>query len=176
METTGLNPRLDEILEVALVVTGNNVVECTAISFVVDPGDVKWEDRLDDEKAMHIRSGLLRDVVTVGLLLPAVEDALLTTLKRVDKGPFVLCGINPVLNRAFIESRMRRFNRQLDYRSIDVLSIRRFLRDLCERDELMPPFADADSKTHRAMDDLQDVISEARIYRTYIEQVPEFLC
>lgn len=176
LETTGLNPRLDHILEVALVVTGADLEEQTAFTLVVNPaldGHKAWADRLDDPvKQMHEASGLLRDIST-GVSLRSAEDALLQTLDRFKGDRYILGGLNiERLERPFIDAQLRRLARRLSYRSLDVLAVRRFLRDVCGRTDLMPTFADADAKRHRALDDILDTLAEARIYRTYLDLIP----
>jgi oligoribonuclease (3'-5' exoribonuclease) len=177
-QATGPNPRLDPVLEVALIVTDDELIEQTAITLIVNPalsGSKDWADRLDDtSKQRFDDNGLLRDIST-GVSVTAAEDALAQTVKRVTGDRVPLCGIDiDARCRPLILGQMRGLASRFNYRTIDVLSIRRFLRDVAGRDDLMPTFADADQKLHRALSDLQDTLSEARIYREYLNLIPEF--
>lgn len=178
-QTTGSHERLDSILEVALIVTDEDLVEQTAITLIVNPalsGQKDWADRLSDSAKLCLGdNGLLRDIST-GVSLATADDALAQTVKRMTDEPIPLCGINvDGLARKFLSSQLRSLRRCFSYRSVDVLTVRRFLRDVCGRDDLMPTFADADQRMYRALQDLQDTLSEARIYRTYIDLIPEGL-
>ncbi len=174
-ETTGPDPRLDHVLEVALVVTSHDLIEQTAFTIIVNPsldGNAGWEDRLDDErKVRYENNGLLRDITT-GVSLRSAEDALVQTIKRVTADPLVLAGVHPEQERAIAQARMRSMRPWMHWRSLDLTSVRRFIRDIGGRTDLIPTFADAD-RVHRALEDAQDAISEARVYRTYLDIIPE---
>ena len=107
VETTGLHPRLDHILEVAIVVTGPDLIELTGLSMIVNPALGRhgqgWEDRMDDHvRRMHTSSGLLREVIyapslahvdeaMVAMVVPVVEyDVKVLTCPRVTSAPEAL--------------------------------------------------------------------------------------
>lgn len=178
IETTGLDPTRDSILEVALVVTDDELVEHTAISLVVNPELTPrwhaWRDRLDattEVKKMHNKSGLAREITYGGISHREAERALIQTLERVgEPGGFVLAGSNVgKFDFAFLREQMPRLAEALDGRTFDVGSVRHILHTL-DRHDLVP---DLSNKAHRAMDDIQSHISEARIYREYLRLIPE---
>lgn len=68
VETTGLNPRYDALLEIALVVTTDDLEEVGAIDLVVRPVASAHPLAVDDVvQRMHTENGLWRDVEERGL-------------------------------------------------------------------------------------------------------------
>lgn len=174
IETTGLNPNRDQILEVGFILTDDDLNESARRAWVL-PFDGEVNDFILD---MHTRSGLLREcgalhegwkrwndssipVKHVGLIEQEIVDWLKERLKG-EKPP--LCGNTISFDKSFV-SFMPRGKEILDlfhYRSIDVSSIkelaRRWRPDVYER-------RPKPAAQHRSLPDLEDSIAELKFYR-----------
>lgn len=130
VETTGLLPREDHLLEVAMVVTDDKLVERASHSVVIEPvgvdiADVKMPLFV---REMHEKSGLLADVDRIGVSLDEAEDQifnwLVETFTRIDDlRKIPLAGSSLKLDRDFVDEHMPRIHKLFHFHSIDVTSI-----------------------------------------------------
>lgn len=176
LETTGLDKRKDRVLEVAVVLTDDELNELAAESWPVRMG---WRarrklERNADVHRMHLENGLKAEAAH-GAKLRVVDSFIQGFLT--DNGmPLALCGDDlppqkaaPLagssvhFDRAFIERDFRYFPRYLHYRNVDVSSVkevvRRWFPDVYET----RPGQDQD-KAHRALADVRASIEELRHY------------
>lgn len=171
VETTGVSPRLDHILEVALVVTGPDLVAVSALSLITNPSlgrhGANWSDRMDERtQRLHTSTGLLREV-QYAPSLAHVDEAMAAILKPLDD-KFICCGYNPSFHRSFVREQMPGLSSRLSDSSFDVVSVRRLIRDFASREDLIPEL----SRAHRAMSNVQDALTEARVYASYLALIP----
>ena len=106
LETTGLDPATDKILELAIVVTDEKLREVAARSWVVQQ-DVDWRDVRQVVQEMHTANGLIAELEAEnGLRLRTVEcealELLDMTVPVLEKGP--ICGSSPHFDMAFLRS------------------------------------------------------------------------
>lgn len=178
LETSGLNPRLDHILEVSVVVTDTDLVELACLAMIVNPALGRhgqgWADRLDDKtKAMHTSSGLLREI-TYAPSLAHVDEAMVAILKPMaTEEKYILAGHRPSFAHPFIKEGMPGLAARISDSYLDVISARRLIRDLAQRPDLIPDIA-VTGRAHRAMSDVQDAITEMRIYAQYLSLIPRW--
>lgn len=171
VKTTGPSPRLDHVLETAVVVTDNDLVAVSALSLIANPAlgrhGARWEERMDEHiQALYGGCGLLREV-SFAPSLAHVDEAMAAILKPF--GEKMICaGYFPAVTRTFIREQMPGLSARLSDRLFDVMSVRRLVRDLAGRADLVPELV----RAHRAMSDVQDALTEARIYTSYISLVP----
>lgn len=192
LETTGTNERRDAIIEVALILTDINLGMLT-----VDP-DQKIEQRAlpaDAEytwviepviplstlmremppvvKEMHEANGLLKAIAAdEGFPIHVVETRMLDVLDAFSVEPHacLLAGSGVGhFDKRFIEAQMPAFYKKMAYPVIDVGVMRRFLRDVCGAESLIPTDGDASTKTHRAFDDVRQHLREARHYQALFD-------
>ncbi len=96
-ETTGLDPETGDLLEVALAVTDDNLVEVAATTTVVQPitasGIKAWRARLNPViQEMHGKNGLLDQIEAgLGARRHEAEEALMTWVKAVASGRCATC-------------------------------------------------------------------------------------
>lgn len=177
LESTGSNERVDYILEVALVVTDLQCEVLGSINVVVNPapGGIgpDWQSLMSDVvREMHTRSGLLADVKD-GQSEREAEQMLIEHLARFGKKhDFQIAGSGVGhFDRRMIKARMSTFDKWLMHPPMDVGVVRRFLRDLCDRPDLVPPLPSG-GKSHRAMADITQHIQEALHYRELVDVIP----
>lgn len=163
MEMTGLNPVVDRIIEVAIVVTDDalEVVAQSAAIAIRQPAAVL--DAMDQwNRATHGRSGLVERVLASSWTEAGAEQALLDFLAPlVPPGKSPMCGNSICQDRRFMARYMPRLEAWFHYRNIDVST----LKELCRR--WRPEVAKAFTKrsAHTALADIVESIDELRHYR-----------
>ena len=163
-EMTGLDLNVDELVEVAVVITDSelNPVD-EGIDVLIRPSDAAVEHMGDFVRQMHTASGLIEEWKN-GLTLEEAREQVLTYIRRhvpeAQKAP--LGGNSVGTDKAFLEKYMPDVVAHLHYRLIDVSS----LKELAKRWYPRTYFA-APEKTgnHRALGDIYDSIDELHYYR-----------
>lgn len=163
MEMSGLNPATDVVLEVAVLLT-NEDLEIVAEGpqlIIRQPAELfQTMDAWNQEH--HTKSGLWKAVVASEVTLLEAEDAVLNFLKQhVGPRQSPLCGNSIAQDRMFLMHHMTRVNEYLHYRMIDVSTI----KELVKRWYPGGPAAPAKTNQHRALDDIRESINELRFYR-----------
>lgn len=174
-ETTGLNERAGHLLEVALVVTDDDLVERGAISVLCRPVGVEIDDlQMDDYvRQMHTKSGLLdelRACTTRRYEAQAILHAFLqqtASAEELKKTP--LGGSTVGFDRAWLREHMPSLEAMFSHRSIDVSSLnelaKRWQPEVYEKrpgKRLLDGTPDAE---HRALADIRLSIDTLRYYR-----------
>ena len=169
LETTGIDEKKDEIVEVGFIITDMELNEKTSGSSVIQITENGWRRIEADDfiKNMHTENGLLAVAEQHNSELPTAkeyEDFLLNELEKlgVSSHRAMLAGSGVGhFDRRFLATWMPKLNRYLAYPVVDVGVIRRFYRDLCG----MEVSAINDGKTHRALDDISCHLDEAKWFR-----------
>ncbi len=165
IETTGLLPAAGQILEVAIAVTDVDLHFVSLQGWVVKPQSLLVMD--EDVRRMHDESGLIRDVndSSVHVELHVVEDVIRRFVGRHFGGRKpVLGGSSVHFDRAWLERYMPRLMRDINYRNIDVSSIKELAKVWAP--EVFREWADGagKEKAHRAQADIVQTLSELRLY------------
>ncbi len=171
LETTGLNPKVCSILEIGAVMTGPDLFSLAELTGTIHTSPfTKATCELPVQK-MHDDNGLWEEAVN-DPTWEGVRDMERDFCKWMDRfgkpGEFVLCGSGVDFDRKFIDHWMPTASRYLAYWAIDVGRVRRFLRDVCGRTDMIPAEGVDGSgvgKQHRALGDIWDHLVEARHYR-----------
>ena len=163
MEMSGLKPDTDVILEVALVVTTQNLelvaegpVRAIHQSDAVLDGMDAWN------QATHSRSGLTDRVRACELSEADAEDEMLAFLQQhVPPTVSPMCGNSICQDRRFLARYMPRLEAYFHYRNLDVST----LKELARR--WKPEVAAGFTKQgkHEALADIYESIQELRYYR-----------
>ena len=154
-EMTGLDVSIDELVEVAVVITDYDLVP-------VDPGFsvvIMAEFVLN----MHRESGLIEEIphgVSLADAEFAVNEYILKFVPTPKTAP--LAGNTIGTDRTFLAKYMPRVDSHLHYRSIDVSSIKELSRRWFPRVYFNAPTKDGG---HRALADILESIRELRYYR-----------
>jgi len=162
---TGLNPDTDRIIEVAIVVTDNNLETIAeAPVLVVHQADSILDGMDNWNKSTHGKSGLIEKVKASTLDEAAVEAAMVEFLKEyVPARTSPMCGNSICQDRRFMARWMPAFEDYFHYRNLDVST----LKELAKR--WKPDMAKGVKKhgKHEALADIYESIEELRHYREH---------
>jgi oligoribonuclease len=170
LETTGLDPRKDRLLEVAAIVTDDAFVELARWQRVVRPYgfEPEWLDPV--VRQMHTDNGLLGEVTAATLRRAGVDvllrDFIETQRKLIGADLPVLAGSSVHFDREFMRWHLPLALERLHYRQLDVSSINELARRVWPAVYAARPQS---AGTHRAMADLEDSIKLARYYARALE-------
>jgi len=163
-EMTGLDLSVDELVEIAVVVTDFelNVLD-PGLQIVIRPTPAALEHMGDFVTKMHTTSGLI-DEIPEGVTLEEAEDRTLAYIKSfvplAGKAP--LAGNTIGTDRMFLAKYMPRVDTWLHYRNVDVSSIKELARRWYPRAYFHAPAKDGG---HRALADIRESIRELAYYR-----------
>ena len=165
MEMTGLIPESDRIIEVALVLTDNDLnTVAEAPVLVVHQTDSVLDGMDDWNKKAHAKSGLIDKVKTSTLDDGAVEAQMIAFLKEhVPSGISPMCGNSICQDRRFLARWMPQLETYFHYRNLDVST----LKELAKR--WKPEVAQGIKKhgKHEALADIYESINEMKHYREH---------
>lgn len=161
---TGLDLSVDELVEVAVVITDYDLTPVhPGFSIVIAPTPTALANMGDFVREMHESSGLL-DELALGADLADAEQAVLDYI--VDHVPTAgsapLAGNTIGTDRAFLQRFMPRVDAHLHYRSVDVSSIKELARRWFPRIYFNAPEKNGG---HRALADILESIRELAYYR-----------
>jgi oligoribonuclease len=163
MEMTGLEPERERIIELAMIVTDNNLVTIAESPvWVVHQSDAQLDAMDDWNKKTHGNSGLIERVKASTLDDAAVEAAALAFMKEyVPERSSPMCGNSIGQDRRFMVRYMPQLEAWFHYRNLDVST----LKELCKR--WKPEVAKGVVKkgAHTAMADIIESIEELKYYR-----------
>ncbi len=168
LETTGLDPQKDIILEVASCVADLSAPfaprEYSRREWVLMiPPIVGVEDFVRD---MHERSGLWAECRRSTTRLPDVEHALLSfVLDGGNDEKTTLAGSSVHFDLAFVRRWMPNLAKELSHRVYDVSAVKLFCESLG-----MPKLPKAEA--HRAMADVRESIEHARMCAAWLMRFP----
>jgi len=163
-EMTGLDLEVDELVEVAVVITDYDLVPVDpGFSIVIKPDQSAFEHMGDFVRDMHTASGLLEEIPD-GVSLADAEYQVLEYILRFvpENGTAPLAGNTIGTDRAFIAKYMPRVDAHLHYRNVDVSSIKELSRRWFPRVYFQAP---AKNGGHRALADILESIRELDYYR-----------
>ncbi len=165
MEMTGLDPARDRIIEVAIVITDNQLATVAeAPVLVVHQSDAVLDGMDAWNKGTHGRSGLIDKVKASSLDEARVEESLLAFLKEyVPSGESPMCGNSICQDRRFLANYMPSLERYFHYRNLDVST----LKELSKRWKPEIYGAFKKSGKHEALADIYESIEELKHYREH---------
>ncbi len=166
LETTGISDRTCMILEIASIVTDKDldIVEEGPVLVIHQPDSVLTT--MDPWcVAQHGSSGLTESSRRSKISLSDAEQQTLAFVrKHCLRGKAPMCGNSIGFDRRFIMHHMPKLNEYLDFRNVDVSSI----KELVYR--WYPGVVEKVVKksTHRSLDDIRESIEEMRYYRQHV--------
>ncbi|MGN6744311.1 MAG: oligoribonuclease [Amnibacterium sp.] len=162
-EMTGLDLTIDELVEVAVVVTDFDLKPLDpGFDIVIKPSADALGQMGDVVRTMHTTSGLLEELEH-GVSLGEAEARVLDYLQRfTSPGQAPIAGNTIGTDRSFLNRWMPRVDTHLHYRSIDVSSIKELVKRWFPRVYYNAP---AKNGGHRALADILESIRELDYYR-----------
>jgi oligoribonuclease len=163
-EMTGLDLQVDELVEVAVVITDYDLVPVDpGFSIVIKPDQAAWDHMGDFVREMHTASGLIEEIPHGASLAEAEYEVLEYILKFVPGAQSApLAGNTIGTDRMFLAKYMPRVDSHLHYRSVDVSSIKELARHWFPRIYFSAP---PKNGGHRALADILESIRELEYYR-----------
>lgn len=165
LEMTGLDHTTDVIVEIATIVTDDDLTVIAEGPDLVIHQPAEVLARMDPFVVeMHTRSGLLEAITASSVSLADAGAATLDFIRQhaVEPRSVPLCGNSIGTDRRFLAAYLPEIEQYLHYRSIDVSSIKELVR------RWYPKVGQARPQKvgqHRALDDIRDSIDELRYYR-----------
>jgi len=168
LEMTGLDPSRHVIVEIASVVTDDELtVIAEGPDLVVGASEAQLSEMDDFVTEMHDRSGLLDEIHRSSLQIEDAQAATLAFLRTHIELPssVPLAGNSIGTDRRFLAAQMPEVENFLHYRCVDVSTI----KELCRRwYPDLSAAAPAKVGSHRALGDILESIAELRHYRETI--------
>jgi oligoribonuclease len=166
-EMTGLDLEVDELVEIAVVITDYDLNPVDAgLNIVIKPDASALESMGEFVRAMHTESGLIEEIPNGVSVAEAEYEVLEYVLKHVpEEQRAPLAGNTIGTDRAFLSKYMPRLDAHLHYRNVDVSSIKELAKRWYPRAYFNSP---AKNGGHRALADILESIRELRYYRRAI--------
>jgi oligoribonuclease len=168
LEMTGLDPARHVIVEIATIVTDDElevVAEGPDLVVHQPPEALAAMDQV--VRTMHTSSGLLKAIEASTVTLEEAGRETLEFIKQhvPDLRTVPLCGNSIGTDRRFLAVHLPEIEEHLHYRSVDVSTIKELTRRWYPGAlEKVPRKATA----HRALDDIRESITELRWYREHV--------
>jgi oligoribonuclease len=166
-EMTGLDPVIDQLVEVAVVITDYSLqLLDPGFDIVIAPSSEALANMGDFVRDMHTSSGLL-DELSTGVSLPEAEKAVLDYITAFvpDAGSAPLAGNTIGTDRMFIQKDMPLVHDHLHYRNIDVSTIKELSKRWFPKSYYQSPDKNGG---HRARADILESIRELDYYRSAV--------
>jgi oligoribonuclease len=163
-EMTGLQVEVDEICEIAVVVTDQELNEVhEGLQIVIKPGRKALKNMGEFVTKMHTESGLLEEMPK-GIDIRAAEAKVLDYIKQwiPEERTAPLAGNSIGTDRMFLNRQMPNLDSFLHYRNIDVSSVKELTRRWYPRVYFQMP---KKTGNHRALADIKESIKELKYYR-----------
>lgn len=165
LEMTGLRPERDTIIEIATLVTDDQLQLIAEGPVLAIHQDEATLARMDEwNQRQHGGSGLLQRVRDSRVTLAEAERATLEFLSQhVAAGASPMCGNSICQDRRFMARLMPDLERFFHYRNLDVSTV----KELAKR--WMPKLSEGFAKqgSHLAMDDIRESVRELQYYRQH---------
>ena len=162
---TGLDPDKDVIVEIASIVTDDELnIVATGPELVMHAEQDKLDGMDKIVVDMHTKSGLLQRIKDTELTIAEAEAQTLAFFKEhIDTERTVpLCGNSIGMDRRFLAKQMPNIEEFLHYRSVDVSTLKELARRWYPEVLKSAPRKEAD---HRALADITESIKELQFYR-----------
>ena len=170
-EMTGLDPTRDVVVEIATLVTDDELaIVAEGPDLVLHATEDQLAAMVPVVAEMHATSGLTEAIRASTLTVAdAQRETLAFLTSHVPKGEVPLCGNSIGTDRRFLQEYLPEVESWLHYRNVDVSTVKELVRRW--RPELLTS-APEKASTHRAMEDVKASIAELAHYRASLFGTP----
>ncbi len=162
-EMTGLDPEIDRLIEIAVIVTGPTLeprIEGPVL--VIHQSDAQLDQMDAWNKGTHGRSGLIDKVKASAMTEAQAEQAILDFVaKFAPKNSTPMCGNSISQDRRFLVKYMPRLETFFHYRNLDVSTLKELAKRW--RPDVYSTFKK--QQKHTALADVHESIDELAHYR-----------
>jgi oligoribonuclease len=168
LEMTGLEPETDVIVEIATLITDDDLnIIAEGPDLVIHQSDEVLARMNQIVVDMHTKSGLLEAIKSSTITLEEAGAATLEFIRQhiPEARTIPLCGNSIGTDRRFLAKYLPEIENYLHYRSVDVSTIKELAR------RWYPKLgSDRPNKggTHRALDDIRASVNELAFYREHV--------
>lgn len=166
IETTGLNPELCNILEVAIIITNYELQELAMLNLIINypKNELKNIDKWCLKT--HTENGLLNEVQKSTLNLKEAEQLILQFIKfHTQKRTSPLGGSSVHFDRMFLQKHMPKVIDHLHYSIIDASTLVKLMRHWYLNIKLPN-----NNQNHRALGDIKHSINITKFYKQFIKK------
>ena len=166
LEMTGLDTTRDQIIEIATVVTNNDLdVLAEGPVLAIHTSDDVLENMDDWNTRQHARSGLAERVRQSEITVEEAERQTLKFLRdHLNPNESPMCGNSICQDRRFLANYMPRLEAFFHYRNLDVSTLKELARRW--KPDILPGFKKENK--HLALDDIRESIQELAYYREHL--------
>lgn len=164
LEMTGLNEEKCEIIEIGLVITDNEFNQIASLNIVLWQSNYILDTMSPFVKNIHFKNGLLDKVRNSLISLKEAEESIMFLItKHISYKEGVLVGNSIYIDRIFLRKYMKSFESYLNYRQIDITSIKILCKNWYSNKILFP----RKISNHTSIEDIKDSISELKFYKEF---------
>jgi oligoribonuclease len=166
LEMTGLNADVDVILEMATIITDNQLtILAEGPALIIHQSESALQVMDEWVKNQHTKTGLVEAVKNSSMTIAVAQEETLDLIKKYcPPNDAILCGNSVWQDRIFLRKYMPRLVDYLHYRIIDVSSV----KELANRWYPNSPYIKFEKPdNHRALEDIRWSIKELAHYRKY---------
>ena len=166
LEMTGLNPDTDQIIEIATLITDDELNElAVGPEFAIQTPLAKLEAMDDWNRSHHSASGLWQRALASTVNLATAETATIAFLREwVALGVSPICGNSIGQDRRFLARGMPELERYFHYRNLDVSTV----KELAKRWAPAVAAGMVKQGAHLALSDIRESVAELRYYRQFM--------
>jgi oligoribonuclease len=168
LEMTGLEPTKDVIVEIATLITDDELnIVAEGPDLVVHATEEQLALMEPVVVDMHTKSGLLDQIRASTITLDDAGAQTLEFIKQWVPQPrsVPLCGNSIGMDRRFLDAYLPDIEQYLHYRSVDVSSVKELVRRWYP--QVLNSIRNKQG-THRALDDIRESVIELRHYREHV--------
>jgi len=166
LEMTGLDPDSDSIIEIATLVTDQDLNILAEGPELAIHHPIERLEAMDDwNRTTHAKSGLWNRILASDVSLAQAEARTIEFLAQwVPAGKSPICGNSICQDRRFLVRLMPTLERYFHYRNLDVSTLKELARRWSP--SLLNGFSKAG--THTALSDIRESVKELAYYRQFM--------
>lgn len=162
LEMTGLDPATDKILEIATIVTDDELnIIAEGPNLIVHQSNEVLAGMNDWCQIQHNKTGLVKAVQESEVSQEEAEELTLQFLQEhCDENSTAMCGNSVWQDKLFLQQHMPDLAKFFHYRILDVSSIKLVINRWTKKYKLFRKI-----ESHRALDDIKESIGELKFYK-----------